>query len=140
MGNQWSRRRWYDFRMGHSLYLIFLLSFSNFILISHRLLIERVPILNEFFSELWFFGLIFILAYIPISLAIGLWHRRTQLRVEIDLAMRQNPLFARAFATIIDIQTGNASKEQIEQMRETLRSIETNTSTKQKDDDQNKPQ
>ena len=79
MDTPWARRRWFDFRTGHSLYLIFALSFANFILISHRLLIERVPILNEFFSSLWFFRIIFILAYIPLSIIIGAWHRRTQL-------------------------------------------------------------
>ena len=124
------RRRWYDFRLGHSVYLIFALSFANFILITHRLLIERVPILNEYFSSLWFFAIIFILAYIPISIVIGVWHRKTQLRVELDISMRQNPIFARAFATIIDIQTGKASKEQIEKFRETLHNIEKNISPK----------
>jgi hypothetical protein len=131
MSNQWIRRRWYDFRMGHSLYLIFLLSFSNFILIAHRLLIERVPVLNEMFSNLIIFAIIFIIAYIPVSMAVGLWHRRTQLRVEVDLAMRQNPIFARAFATIIDIQTGKASPEQIEKFRKTLQNIDENISSKQ---------
>lgn len=133
MDNLWFRRRWYDFRMGHTLYLIFLLSFTNFILITHRLLIERIPLLNDFFSELWLFGLIFVLAYIPLSIAIGLWHRRSQLRIEVDLAMRQNPIFARAFATIIDIQTGKATPEQIESFRKTLQNIEENINPKSKD-------
>ena len=119
------RRRWYDFRLGHSMYLIFALTFANFILISHRLLIERVPILNEFFSSLWFFAIIFILAYIPISILIGGWHRRTQLRVEQDIITRQNPFLAKVLKLIINIQTGQASKEQIESMRKTLEEIET---------------
>ena len=118
------RRRWFDFRMGHSLYLIFVLTFANFILIAHRLLIERVPILNEFFSSLWFFAIIFVLAYIPISIVIGVWHRKTQLRVEQDIAMRQSPFLAKTLALIINIQTGKASKEQIESMQKTLEEIE----------------
>jgi len=118
------RRRWYDFRVGHGLYLIFALSFANFILISYRFLIERVPILNEFFSSLWFFAIIFILAYIPISIVIGVWHRRTQLRVEQDIVTRQNPFLAKVLGLIINIQTGQASKEQIEAMRKTLNDIE----------------
>jgi len=129
------RRRWYDFRMGHTLYLIFILSFANFILISHRLLIERVPILNEFFSSLWFFAIIFVLAYIPVSMAIGIWHRRTQLRIEQDIVTRQNPFLAKTLALIIDIQTGKASKEQIEKMRKTLEDIEKGTKkSKSKDE------
>ena len=129
------RRRWYDFRMGHGLYLIFALSFANFILITHRLLIERVPILNEFFSSLWFFAIIFILAYIPISILIGLWHRRTQLRVEQDIVTRQNPFLAKVLALIIDIQTGKASKEKIESMQKVLKEIEEGTK-KSKNSDQ----
>ncbi len=121
------RRRWYDFRLGHGLYLIFALSFVNFILITHRLLIERVPILNEYFSSLWFFAIIFVLAYIPISTIIGVWHRRTQLRVEQDIVTRQNPFLAKVLGVIIDIQTDKASKEQIETMRKTLEEIEKGT-------------
>lgn len=123
----WIRKSWFDFRMGHSLYLIFILSFANFILISHRLLIERVPILNEYFSSLWYFAVIFILAYIPVSIVIGAWHRKTQLRVDTDIAMRQNPFMAKTLALIIDIQTGKASKEQIETMQKTLEDIVKNT-------------
>ena len=128
------RRRWYDFRLGHSVYLIFALTFSNFVLISHRLLIERVPILNEYFSSLWFYAIIFVLAYIPISTIIGAWHRRTQLRVEEDIKTRQNPFLAKVLGVIIDIQTGKASKEQIETMRKTLEEIDKGTkNSKSKD-------
>jgi len=131
------RRRWYDFRMGHTLYLIFILSFANFILISHRLLIERVPILNEFFSNLWYFAIIFVLAYIPISMAIGIWHRRTQLRIEQDIVTRQNPFLAKTLALIINIQIGKASKEQIEEMRKTLEDIEKGTKKSKSKDESN---
>ncbi len=49
--------------------------------------------------------------------AIGTWHRRTQLKVEIEVQMRQNPFFARWFRVLIDIQTGKANKEEIENLR-----------------------
>lgn len=124
MDKPWVRRRWYDFRLGHSLYLIFILSFTNFILIAHRLLIERVPFLNELFSDLWYFAIIFILAYIPISIVLGLWHRRTQLRIDSDINIEANPLLISILHLIIDIQTGKASNEQIETMRKTLDNIE----------------
>ena len=41
--------------------------------------------------------------------------------------MRQNPFLAKTFAVIIDIQTGKATKEQIETMRKTLADIEKGT-------------
>ncbi len=124
MSSVWIRRRWYDFRQGHSVYLIFALSFGNFILIFHRLLIQRVETLDEIFPNLWIFAGVFILFYIPIAIAIGVWHRRTQLKVEIEVQMRQNPFFARWFRVLIDIQTGKASKEEIEKLRKLLKIIE----------------
>jgi len=124
MKRGWIRRRWFDFRQGHSVYLIFLLSFSNFILIFHRLLVERVEVLNGIFSELWIFVVVFILAYIPVAIIIGAWHRRTQLKVDAEVAIRQNPLWAKMFRILIDMQTGKASKEEIESIRNLLTSIE----------------
>jgi len=124
MSNQFLRRRWMDFRLGHSLYLIFLLTFANFVLIFHRLLIERVEVLNEIFSELWLFGIIFILFYIPVAIFIGLWHRRTQLRIETDLTFRNFPVMAKSFRVLLDLVDGKASKEEVEKFRNFLKSIE----------------
>ncbi len=120
----WFRRRWYDFRQGHGVYLIFVLTFANFVLIFHRLLIERVPILDEIFPDLWTFIIIFILIYVPLAIVIGAWHRRTQLRVDSEVQMRQNPLWAKMFGLLVDIQTGKASKEEIENLRGLLKRIE----------------
>ena len=124
MSSSWLRRRWFDFRLGHSVYLIFILSFSNFILIFHRLLIERVDFLNGFFSELWIFVLIFVVIYFPISIAVGAWHRKTQIKVENEQALLNNPFMARNFRMMIDIIEGKASKEEIEKFREFLTKIE----------------
>ena len=124
MNQDWFRRRWFDFRQGHSVYLIFLLTFANFILIFHRLLIERVEFLNEIFNELWVFVLVFIIIYIPSSIMIGAWHRKTQFRVEADVMIRQNPLLAKIFRTLLDVQTGKISNEEIEEMRTFLKKIE----------------
>jgi len=118
------RRRWFDFRQGHSYYLIFALSFANFILIFYRLLIEQIPELNEIFSSLWIFVLVFILLYIPIAIEIGAWHRKTQLKIEADVSLKQSPLFCRVLGTIIDIQMGTATKEEIKELRKMLKKIE----------------
>jgi len=106
------------------MYLIYAITGANFILIFHRLLIERVPFLNEIFSNLWFFAIVFVLMYIPIATVIGVWHRKNQLKIDAEQGFRRNPPFARMFRMIIDIQTGKASKEEIEKAREFLKSIE----------------
>ena len=118
------RRRWFDFRLGHSVYLIFALSFGNFVLIFYRLFIEMVPSLKELFSSLWVFAIIFILAYIPAAIIIGVWHRKTQLKVEQEQTMRQNWMWAKMFKAVIDIQTGRATDEEIEKVRTFLETIE----------------
>lgn len=124
MDKNFIRRRWFDFRQGHSYYLIFALSFANFILIFYRLLIEQIPELNEIFSSLWIFVLVFILLYIPIAVGIGAWHRKTQLKIEADVSLKQSPLFCRVLGTIIDIQMGTATKEEIQELRKMLKKIE----------------
>jgi len=123
----WYKRRWYDFRNGHSIYLIFALTFSNFVLIFHRLLIERIPFLDEIFTDLWFFMIIFVLIYVPVAVLIGHWHKKTQMRVETEVLTRQNPLFAKFIGTIIDIQTGKATEKEVNDVRKLLKSIEEGT-------------
>ena len=124
MKKSWIRRRWWEFRQGHSIYLIFILTFVNFILISYRLLIEKITIFKELIPELWIFALIFISVYIPAAILIGVWHRRTQLRVETTLVNQQNPVLAKMIRTLLDVQTGKASQEEIQEFRKILKKIE----------------
>ncbi len=124
MKQEWMRRRWWEFRQGHGIYLIFLLTFVNFILISYRLLIEQIPFLNNLIPELWVFVIMFLGFYIPAAILIGGWHRRTQLRVENTVMMEQNPFFAKMFRTMLDVQTKKASEKEIEEFREFLTKIE----------------
>ncbi len=124
MKEGWARRRWWEFRQGHSIYLIFVLTFVNFILIAYRLLIEKVTVFKDLIPELWIFALLFILIYLPSATLIGYWHRRTQLRVETTLVQQQNPILARMIRTLLDVQTGIATKEEIDEFRKMLSKIE----------------
>jgi len=124
MNQGWTRRRWWEFRQGHSVYLIFMLTFINFILISYRLLIERVVIFKELIPDLWIFALLFLVCYIPAAILIGFWHRRTQLKVETTIVQQQNPILAKMIRTLLDVQTGTASKEEIKEFRDMLEKIE----------------
>ncbi len=124
MNEGWIRRRWWEFRQGHSIYLIFMLTFINFILISYRLLIEKIIFFKEIIPELWVFALLFLLCYIPAAILIGHWHRKTQLKVETTIMQQQNPILARMIRTLLDVQTGIATKEEIEKFRKMLENIE----------------
>jgi hypothetical protein len=124
MNETWFRRRWYDFRQGHGMYLVFAMSFVNFILIFYRLLIEEVNFLDKIFSNLWVFVIIFLIAYIPLAILIGNWHRKTQMRIEHEQSMKQSPLMAKNFRIILDLLEGKASAVEVEEFRKFLKSIE----------------
>jgi hypothetical protein len=124
MSQGWLRERWWEFRTGHSTYLIFMLTFVNFVLISYRLLIEKVPVFQQIVPELWIFALLFLGLYIPTAILIGYWHRRTQLKVENTITMQQNPFYAKLFRMLIDVELGNLTKEEIEKYRSFLIDIE----------------
>ena len=130
MQEGWGRRRWWEFRQGHSIYLVFALTFINFILISYRLLIEKITIFKELVPDLWIFAIVFLIIYVPAAILIGFWHRRTQLRVETTMIQQQNPVLARMIRTLLDAQTGKATKEEIEEFRKTLLKIERKLDTK----------
>ena len=124
MSQGWIRKRWWEFRAGHSVYLIFVLTFINFILIAYRLLIEKIPMFQDLIPNLSIFVLLFLGFYIPTAIIIGFWHRKTQLKVETTLTMQQNPVFAKMIRTILDVQTGKASDKEIREFREFLTKIE----------------
>ena len=90
---EWLKRRWYEFRTGHSTYCVFLLSFANFIIISYSLLIERIDFLKSIFTHMTIYALVFLAIYVPLTTLIGHLHRKKQLRVDIAILSSQNPFF-----------------------------------------------
>jgi len=124
LNNNWFRRRWVDGRTGHSMYMLFALTFVNFILITYRFLIEEDPLFKEIIFDLWGFGLIFLITYIPVSIVIGFWHRKTQLMVEMSIKHHESPVSAKMFRMWLDTETGKAGKEEAEKFRKILLNIE----------------
>jgi len=124
MNDAWFRRRWYDFRQGHGMYLVFAMSFVNFVLIFYRLLIEEISVLGEIFSNLWIFVVIFLAVYIPAAILIGNWHRKTQMKIEHEQSMKQSPLMAKNFRVLLDLLEVKASIKEVEDFRKFLKLIE----------------
>ena len=85
-------RIWTYFRRGHAVYLAFVISFMNFIVIQYRLLIEQIPMLSFIFSHLYLFAIMFVFVYIPISAIIG-WidYKRGSVPVDQEIAAQVNP-------------------------------------------------
>jgi len=126
----WSKKRFLEFRTGHSVYLGFSVSLATFVLIVHRLLIERIPELRDFFGDLLTFTIIFAVIYIPLSIVIGHWHFTRQYKVESTVLFMQNPGFIRAFRLILDVLTGTEDKKDVESFKQLLRKMEKETSFK----------
>ena len=118
------RKLWWDSRMGHSNYLMFILALVNFVLIVYNFLIEGNAIFEEFVSNMWLFAIVFIVFYVPIAILIGRWHTNTQISVEWQIKMFEDPIMAKMIKMLLDVQTGKASKEEIEEFRKTMNEIE----------------
>ena len=93
LNNKYIRRRWLDFRNGHSIYLVFLLTLVNFILIVYNFAIVKIPVLSTYLN-LPLFVLIFFLVYVPMAIIIGYWHRRNQYAVENEAMTQENWIMA----------------------------------------------
>lgn len=119
----WARRRWLDFRQGHSVYLIFLMTFANFITIQFALLIDRVPALYSIFPDLWIFAVIFVSGYVPLAVVIGYWHRKSQWKIEHQALFNENVIGARMWLFMLELIEGNVTEEEKKQMRDMLKQI-----------------
>jgi hypothetical protein len=120
ISSDWFRRRWLDFRNGHSIYLVFAMTFANFITIQYALLIDRLPYLAGIFNSISIFAIMFILFYVPLSIILGYWHRKSQWKVEQDALFRENKVGAIMWMYVIDLIEGNVSEEDKKLMKEAL--------------------
>ena len=99
------------------------MTFANFITIQYQLLIDRLPILGELFDSILIFAIVFILAYVPLSIVLGYWHRKSQWKVEQDALFRENKVGAIMWMYVIDLIEGKVSEEDKKLMKESLLKI-----------------
>lgn len=90
--NEFIKRRWNNFRQGHGIYLIFAMTFLNFITIQYVLLIEEVPELKTVFPNAWIFAVVFVVIYVPLAIVLGHLHYKKQLPNEQRQLHDNNPL------------------------------------------------
>ncbi len=121
--HNWARRRWLDFRNGHSIYLIFLMTFANFVTIQYQLLLQRVPAIHSLHINIWIFSLIFVAIYLPLGMIIGYWHRKNQFSVEQEALFNQNQIGATINLFLIDLIDGKVTEEEKKHMRKYLLKI-----------------
>ena len=118
------RKFWFDGRNGTTNYFLLFLAMTNFILISYNFLIEDITIFNNLLSNMWIYAIIFATLYFPISILIGRWHTNTQLSVDLTIKMNRDPIYAKMIRTLLDVQTGKASQEEIKEFRKEMEEIE----------------
>lgn len=115
---------WWDGRMGHSSYLMFVLQLVNFLLITYNFLIEGNKIFEAFITDLWVFVTIVTIFYIPISILIGKWHTDTQIKEEMQMKMFQDPITAKMIRGLLDAKQGKSNENEIKEFRKFLIEIE----------------
>jgi len=123
----WPQQRFFEFRAGHGTYLAFAVSLVTFVLIVHRLLIERVPELDAVFGDLLTFTIVFAILYVPIAVLMGRWHMRNQFKVESTMTFMNNPSMLRAFRLLFDLETNSANKDDVEAFKKLLKRLEKET-------------
>jgi hypothetical protein len=99
------------------------MTFANFITIQYKLLIDKIPYLAGVFDNIIIFAIVFILLYVPISIGLGYWHRKSQWKVEQDALFRENKVGAIMWMYVIDLIEGKVSEEDKKLMREALLAI-----------------
>jgi len=113
---------WYT-RAGQNYYLMWVVTLANFILISYSFLFSEYMFEeNEYI--LLIFSLVFIVNYFVISILIGRWHNKTQTRIDTTIRVMHSPVLAKMFKMLLDVQTGKATKKEIEEFRDFISKIE----------------
>jgi hypothetical protein len=112
---KWVKRRWLDFRNGHGIYLIFLLTVAQFVIIQYKLLLDKIPLFHSI--PLWVFTVVFVAIYVPLGAIIGYWHRTTQYNVDNQTHFERNPIGATMYLFLFDLIDGKVTEEEKKQMR-----------------------
>ncbi len=121
INKNWVKRCWLDFRNGHGIYLIFLLTVAQFVIIQYRLLLDKIPLFHSI--PLWVFTVVFVAVYVPLGAIIGYWHRRTQYNVDNQTHFERNPIGATMYLFLFDLIDGKVTEEEKKQMRRYLLKI-----------------
>jgi hypothetical protein len=116
-------RWWTYFRRGHNTYLVFLLSFANFLTIQYRLLVEYVPALKMLFINFTSFLIAFLAIYFPVAVLIG-WYdfKRFSVPVEASIGALTSP-WNRDVALALKLIAEGRNSEAVEVLEKWVRGL-----------------
>ena len=86
-------------------------------------MIERIPAFSSLFSNVWVFVVVFIAIYMPLSIVIGYWHRKSQWKVEQEAMFNENVVQATMYLFLIRLIEGNATDKERDEMKVMLEKI-----------------
>ena len=79
--------------------------------------------METLFDNIWLFAATFIIIYIPVAIALGYWHRKSQWKVEAEAMFRENEVSARLWLFMIDLIDGKVTEDEKKTTREMLSTI-----------------
>ena len=85
------RRRFLDFKNGHGGYLIYFISFVQFIIVSYSLYVSGHPSLTALFPTVYHWIAFFLASYLPAAIIIGHLHLKKQVPTEARQTTIANP-------------------------------------------------
>jgi len=110
-------RYWTYFRRGHGVYLVFGISFLNFIVIQWGLLIEQIEPLEALFQHFYVFALFFFYHIPPLATVIGrVDYERGAVPVDQSIAAKVNLYFQDLSKAILLLAEGK-NEEVLELMK-----------------------
>ena len=65
----------------------------------------------------------FIALYVPLSIIIGIWHRKNQYKVQADALFKENKIGATMWLFVIDLIDGKITEKEKQDLREMLLKI-----------------
>ena len=121
---EWCSKRFFEFRMGTKFYVGFSFALLNFVIIFQRFFIESIDSVHEVVSNIVFFGILFFIIYIPLSVVIGKWHYGNQHRVDRTFEFFKESGDLKFFKLFFDLKTNSANLEDVEAFKKMLHKFE----------------
>ena len=109
----WIRKRWTELRFGFSLYMNMPLALFTSATVLYKLLIVDNEVLAPLFPSFTFFGILMISIIVPVAVIFGHFHNKDQLEVDLEIAVRNNPLTAKFTLILLRSIRKTASEEEM---------------------------
>ena len=74
------------------------MGFTQFVILTYQLVIKDISSIKSVFPNMWEYGIVFVVGYIPFAMLIGHWHLKRQYPVDAERSIEHNPYNYKAVA------------------------------------------